>query len=362
MKKPLQPNNNKTQDLLFWIKEYIGSKVLTISVNKKHKDTFDRQKAYNQLMSATTIENFKAIQIDIRSKGLSTLISYANPMLFIYEFFENEKKIEKLTDFNTDFRDKMFISNKKNYSRNTQKGYLVHTNSLFKYIENNCEEEFSFNLGRTRGGAKTQSPIQDEDKEITYLSPNELVRFMRGLDTYRFRGDYTSKTKLLVKIAVFGGVRGEELISIKKSSISFEDSPTPLLTDRYMKIIIQGKGNKERAVYIRETLIKEEYNNHIMSCECEDDLLFCSKSGKQYTSSAIHQQITRLLAHVNIDKGTSGIHLLRRSYASYLIIKKNVDFAIVSELLGHENEEVTQLYIGINRKDMRGVEKVWDAF
>ena len=362
MKKPLQPSNNAKKDLLFWIKEYIGSKVLSISVNKKHKDRFDRQKAYNQLMSATTIENFKAIQIDIRSKGLSTLITYTNPMLFLYEFFESEKKIEKLIDFNTNFRDKMFISNKKNYSENTQKGYLVQINSLFKYIENNCEEAFLFNLGRTRGGAKTQSPIQEDNKEITYLSPDELERFMKGLNTYRFRMENNSKTKLLVKIAVFGGVRGEELISIKKSNISFENNPTPLLNDRYMKIIIQGKGNKERAIYIRETLIQEEYNSYIKSCKCEDDLLFCSDSGKQYTSSAIHQQITRLLAHSNIDKGTSGIHLLRRSYASYLIIKKNVDFAIVSELLGHENEEVTQLYIGISRKDMRGVEKVWDAF
>ena len=362
MKKPLQPNNNKTKDLLFWIKEYVGSKVLTISVNKKHKDTFNREKAYNQLMSATTMENFKAIQIDIRSKGLPTLISYANPMLFLYEFFENEKKIEKLADFNTEFRDKMFVSNKKNYSRNTKKGYLVQVNSLFKYIEKNCEEDFSFNLGRTMSGEKTQNPIGKDNKEVIYLSPGELERFVKGLDTYRFREDSRSKIKLMVKITVFAGLRSEEVASIKKSNISFVDNPTPLLVDRYMKITVQGKRNKERYVYIREELIKEEYNNYIKSCKCEDDLLFCSDSGKKYSSSAIHQQITRLLAHANIDKGTSGIHLLRRSYASYLIIKENVDFAIVSELIGHENEEITQLYIDISCKGMKSVEKVWDAF
>jgi len=362
MKKPLHPNNNATNDLLFWIKEYIGSKILVLSVNKKHKDTFDREKAYNQLMSASSIENFKAIQIDIRSNGLSTLITYANPMLLLYEFFEDEVKIKKLTDFNTDFRNKIFIINKNKYSEKTQKGYLVQINSLFKYIENHCEEDFSFNLGRTRGGKKTKSPIQEDDKEITYLSPDELERFINGLDTYRFRIEHSARTKLLVRIAVFGGLRGEELVSIKRSNISFVESPTSLLPDKYMRILIDGKGGKERTVYIRESLVKEVYDSYINSSECENDLLLCSDNNKKYTSSAVHQQITRLLAHAGIDKGTSGIHLLRRSYASYLIIKENVDFAIVSELLGHENEEVTELYVGISKKDMRDIVKAWNAF
>ena len=366
MKHKLITNNNAHKDLLFWIKEYIGSKVLTISINKKYKSTFDRMKAYNQLMNATTIENFKAIQIDIRATGLPTLITYTNPLLFLYEFFESETKIKQLTDFNTNYRDKIFITNTKKYSEKTQTGYLVQINSLFKYIENNAIDEdgeiHNFNLGRTRGGKRTITPIQKEDKKITYLSPNEVKRFIKGMNTYPFRGEHTAKPKLMMKLALFGGLRGNELSSIKRKNITVIDNPTGLLDGSFIRVLIEGKGNKERTVYIKQELVYKEYHAYISySLNCEDGLLFCSDNNKQYTASAIYQQTDRLLHHAGIDKGASGIHLLRRSYACLLAIK-DVDFSIISELLGHSNEEVTELYVDISREDMRPVVKVWDSF
>ena len=366
MKNDLLPNNNAKEDLLFWIKEYIGSKVLTISVNKKHKSTFDRMKAYEQIMSAATIENFKAIQIDIRSKGLSTLITYTNPLLSLYEFFESQHKLKQLTDFNTDYRDKIFITNEKKYSEKTQVGYLVQINSLFKYIENNALDENgeipNFNLGRTRGGERTHTPIKKEDKKVTYLSPAEIKRFIGGMETYPFRGEHTAKPKLMMKLALFGGLRGDELSSILRDNITLVDTPTELIEGKYIRVKIDGKGNKHRTVYIKEELLAKEYYSYMKySIDCEDGLLFCSDNNKKYTASAIYQQTDRLLHHAGIDKGTSGIHLLRRSYACMLAIN-DVDFSIISELLGHGNEEVAELYVDISREDMRPVVKVWKSF
>ncbi|CAA6807077.1 MAG: Tyrosine recombinase XerH [uncultured Sulfurovum sp.] len=366
MKHKLTPYNNAQKDLLFWIKEYIGSKVLTISINKKYANTFDRMKAHSQLMSATTIKNFKAIQIDIRSKGLSTLITYTNPLLSLYEFFESQPKLKQLTDFNTDYRDKIFIANKKKYSEKTQVGYLIQINSLFKYIENNSIDDSgevpNFNLGRTRGGKRTITPIKKEDKKVTYLSPSEIKRFINGMETYPFRGEHTAKPKLMMKLALFGGLGGDELSSILRDNIKLISNPTGLLIGSYIRVIIEGKGNKQRIVYIKEELLSKEYHSHMKyTINCEDGLLFCSDNNKKYTASAIYQQTDRLLHHAGIDKGTSGIHLLRRSYACMLAIN-DVDFSIISELLGHGNEEVTELYVDISREDMRPVVKVWEGF
>ena len=366
MKHKLTPHNNAKKDLLFWIKEYIGTKVLTISISKKHQSTFDRMKAHKQIMSASTIENFKTIQIEIRAKGLPTLITYTNPLLSLYEFFESQPKLEQLTDFNTDYRDKIFITNKKKYSENTQKGYLVQINSLFKYIENNAIDNEgnipNFNLGRTRGGKRTQTPIKKEDKNITYLSPAEIKRFVKGMDTYPFRGEHTSKPKLMMKLALFGGLRGDELGSILKKNIMLVENPTKLLYGSYIRIQIDGKGNKQRTVYIKEDLLADEYHSYMKyDIPCEDGLLFCSDNNKKYTASAIYQLTDRLLHYAGINKGTSGIHLLRRSYVCMLAIK-DIDFSIIREMLGHHNEEVTELYVDISREDMRPVIKIWDSF
>ncbi len=361
MKKQLEQQHEALPDLFFWIKEYISFKVVGI----KAKEGFDRLKQFQRVLNCTNMDEFIGVQLDIRKNGQPTLISYTNPLINLYRFVEKEKSFFSIKDFDTNMRDKIFIQNEKGYTEKSQMAYLVQINGLFKYIENNSldgDEPYSFNLGKTRGGRKTKMPIQKDDEDITFLEADEMRRFISGMETFPFKGENPSKPKLMMLIALYGGLRAEELISLKRSKVELVEVDNPILKGMFLRLYVDGKGSKERVVYIKENLIKKEYSNYIAdSLNCDSGLLFCTYGNERYTSSAVYQQTERLLYHAGIDKGVNGIHLLRRSYASYLAIN-DVDFAIISELLGHESEDVTELYVKLSRKGTRKIVKQWKDF
>ena len=362
MKKPLEPNNNALDDIFYWIKEYLSSKVLTI---KYKTDTFNRDEQSKRILESKSIDELRGVQLDIR-KSMPNLQAYSNPMLNLYGFLKDRKQFTSIKSFDTTMRDKIFILNQEGFNETTQKLYMVQINSLFAFIENNAIDEdgkpYMFNLGISRGGFKTKSPIAIENKEITFLDESEIERFKNGLNTFKFKGANPAKPRLMMLIVLYGGLRSEELVSLKKECVSVAGMNNNILDGKFLKLMVDGKGNKQRIVYIKYNNIKTEYEQYIANTnECERGLLFCSYKGDKLSHSSIYQQTESLLYHAGIDKGTNGLHLLRRSYASNLAIS-NVDYATIAELLGHKEHDVTELYIGLSRMGMRKVAKEWKDF
>jgi len=361
MKKQLDPHKNIKDDIFYWIKEYLSSKIYTISIDKGNT-TFNRKNNSDLVLRSKNIEELKSNTIHVRFNGLKNLGTYSLPLIKFYEFIVDQKKLISIREFDTTIRDKIFPLDKKKYKESTQRAKLFQINSLFKYIEENNNEMYRFNLGRTRGGKKTKSPVlQDEDDGFSYLNETELKGFIKVLDKFPFRVKNTAKPKLMTKIALYAGLRGEELASLRRDKVSVVDVKNSLIEGKFLQIYVDGKGNKERVALIRYENISKEYENYVKDAiYCENGLFFCTESNKKYTINALYQQTKRILEYAGITKG-AGIHLLRRSYASYLATQ-NVDFAIISELLGHANEEVTQLYVRIGRDGMRPIAKEWKDF
>jgi len=362
MKKQLQPTNKPLEDLLYWIKEYLSSKVLTI---KYKTNTFNRTEQSERILNCTSIDELRGVQLDIR-KSMPNLQSYSNPMLNLYAFLKNRKEFTSLKSFDTTMRDKIFILNQEGFNDTTQKLYMVQINSLFSFIENNSIDEdgkpYMFNLGVSGGGFKTKSPIIVEDKEITFLDEREIERFKNGLKTFKFKGANPAKPRLMMLIVLYGGLRLDELISLKKDDVSIIDINDNILEGKFLRLIVNGKGSKQRIVYIKYDNVKEEYEQYITHTnECERGLLFCSYNGDKFAPTSIYQTVERLLYHVGIDKGGNGLNHLRRSYASWLAMN-NVDYAVIAELLGHSESDVTELYIGLSRIGMRKIAKGWKDF
>ncbi|MCK9553110.1 site-specific integrase [Aquamicrobium sp.] len=361
MKKPLEPYKNIKNDLFFWIKEYIISKILSIKVDKEFAYTYNRQEKADEVRNAKDFDNFKKITLFIKSNGQKNIGSYIYPINALFHFIDNNKKLTSIREFGTAVRDTMFIQANTKHTKNTQNAHLMQINSLFKFIEENNKEEYRFNLGRTRAGKKSKSPIQEDDG-IYYLEPKELEYFIRQLDKFPFKAENPAKPKLMIKIAIFGGLRSEELASVGKDDIEIVDNPTNLLNGRFLRIYVNGKSTEERVIYIRECHIKEDYENYTKDIsKCGGKLFFCTEAGEKYTTAAIYQLTKRLLDFAGFDKGQAGIHFLRRSYASYLATK-DVDFAIISSLFGHASEEITELYMHISKEGLRNVTKRWKDF
>lgn len=351
MRKPLSPYGNLKDDIFYWIKEYLGSKVLEMRIDEEYKNTFNRDTEYQKVVASQNMEALSKVILNIRRNGISNLGTYIHSLEKFYKSIEKEKKLIKIKNFDTNYRDAIIIKNEGGYTPKTLRLVLVQINSLFIYIEKNAVDTdgkpYCFNLGKTKGGDKTVLPIIEED--IFYLEPFELLHLIAMLDTFRFRGQNPDKIKLMMKLLILAGLRIEELGRLKQEDIELIENPTPFLDGMYLKLTIKGGAKKLRTAYINNALINKEYTGYISDTNlCNDDLLFCTKEHKQYSANAIPSFIRNFWAHAELDSNTSQAQTLRYSYAAYLLIK-GVELKMVQTLVALYENEVEMLYNQIEK-------------
>ena len=138
----------------------------------------------------------------------------------------------------------------------------------------------------------------------------------------------TDRTGIIVKALSNTGLRVSELINIKKDDVA-------LFNDGYLKARINGKGNKERFIYLSHPLYAE-----IRSIfDGESEFLFHSKSGKQLSRTNLYKQISRSFKR-HAGKAASP-HSLRHFFSTYKIGVEKKDVKSVSNYLGHSRVSIT---------------------
>lgn len=356
-KLPLEPFGSAADDLFFWVKQYLGNKIFSLMIDRDYENSFDHNFNEQRIIDAKDDFELENITREIRRNGMKNLGIYSVGVVTFYRYVKADKKIESIKEIDTSFRDKYFATNPSGLSSGTLHSYFIQANSLFKFIEEYNLEEHKFNLGVTRGGRRTTSPIVQEDVERSYLLPEELERFLVTLETFKYRHENPAQIRLLMKLVCFGGLKTDEVVSLKTSQITTVKNPSPLLPkDDFYRIEIIGKAKKLRMVFIKVALIEKDLNECLNYRTCAKGLLFCNQDGERYSNRTPYDQANRLFKAAGLDR--TGMHTLRRSYATYLMAK-SVDFAVISELLGHEDEEVTGLYVQITKDGLCKIVKYW---
>lgn len=161
-----------------------------------------------------------------------------------------------------------------------------------------------------------------------------------------FFRDYT-----IVATFLFTGVRREELSNIRLSDVKMDDGT----------ILIHGKGNKERIVYINDTLhaILSEYLGYyrdVFKTAHESVYLFPSIKAEKMNVSSINRVVNKAFEAAGIkEKGVSA-HILRKRFAT-TIFANTGDIATTSKMLGHSSPTVTMRYVRIDEDAMRSAAK-----
>lgn len=359
IKQPLEPFQKAHADLFHWVKEYLASKMSSLQIDEGYKISFNPAANSDRIIGAANVDELTEIVRDIRKNGMKNYGVYYAGALAFYRYVEADKKIESICEIDTSYRDAYFATNPDNLSSGTLKNYFVQVNSIFKFIEERNAEGFLFNLGKTRSGRRTATPIADDERNPSYLTPDELKRFLEALERYRYLRENPSQSRLMMKVACFGGLRVDELVSLKVDQLSIVSNPSPLLqSGNYLRIDVMGKGKKRRTVFIQASLIEKDYADHMKHRTCNGSLVFCNAKNERYDNRAPNEQFVRILKSIGItDK--SGMHTLRRSYATFLMAN-GVDYAVISELLGHESEEMTELYVQVTKDGLRKIVKYWE--
>jgi len=140
----------------------------------------------------------------------------------------------------------------------------------------------------------------------------------------------TEKSKLIIKMLYYTGMRVSEIVNIKKEDLVFDRG----------EVFIKGKGKKERKIILPSSIIKdlEEW------CKKHDGIYLFSKN-KPLTTRNIQKILKNTSIKANIKKKVTP-HKLRHSFATHLL-ESGLDIRTIQMLLGHENLSTTQIYTHI---------------
>ena len=223
------------------------------------------------------------------------------------------------------------------YTSSTIARKLSALKSFYKYL-------FQHNLITTNPFILIKTP-KKEKKLPNFLYYNELDILLKTPDKNTPLG---FRNCLLLELLYSTGIRVSELVNIKLSDIDFKSG----------KILINGKGNKERIVlygdYCRDYLKQYLPNirNSLLNGHNHPYLLV-NHHGEPLTTRGVRSIIDTIIKHSSVKSHVSP-HTLRHTFATHLL-NEGADILAVKELLGHSSLNSTQIYTHVTNERLREV-------
>lgn len=259
-------------------------------------------------MNESYISYLKAIQ-----KSENTIKSYTthiNEMLSIINKPEKEIKYVDLLEWM-----KVISSN----SPATVNLKISAIKNYFKYLKK--IEEIDFNP------ATELEKVRNNPKEKQYVSSQDMKNIIKNM--------YTAEGKAIVALMASTGLRYTEM-----ANITLEEYKNALATDR--SIVIVGKGNKERKIFVNDTA--KFYIDNYLSKNYKNkkgtNKLFVTAD-----ESCLRRSLIRAANKANLPYANSiSPHWIRMFFATNSL-EHGVDLATIRDALGHSNIAVTSRYV-----------------
>jgi integrase/recombinase XerD len=345
---PLSPFGNAKEDFTFWLKEYLSRKIVTLSSRASNNDQSKEISRCRLKMreSTTTIDDIDDLTKEISKNGFKSIRNYALPAISFVRFCLNERAIGEIMEISAAIVQEDYFGDKHFSSGATKKNHYRAVVSFINYIEkNNTIDEYgaSYQFGMEK------MPRSYEAKKIPdTLLPDEFERFVAFLDNSYMtkKAIDTHRNRLMIKLLCFMGIRVSELTGLTLKSFSSKDS------EGYYPVKLIGKGNKERIVYLSGSKIDPDLSLWLGKFETQSSKLFAIKEAMVYII------VKEALLLCGFHKGKMGPHLLRHSYATYLL-SKGVGLAQIQKLLGHESITTTTIYAKVIDKEIKDAARVF---
>jgi len=171
-----------------------------------------------------------------------------------------------------------------------------------------------------------------------YLSVDESLQLLSGVDGQNKERDFAILTLFLNC-----GLRVSELCGISLSDIK-DDT-----------LVITGKGNKQRIVYLNSAClaaISAWMDARAKLPTSSSPFLFNTRQSRQISPSTVKWLVKRHLTASGISSERYSAHKLRHTAAT-LMYQNGVDVRVLQEVLGHENLDTTKIYTHIDNASVR---------
>jgi integrase/recombinase XerD len=265
-------------------------------------------------------------ECEIRKYTPKTIRGYKMNLSIFQRFCEEEMDIHDVDDITMATIKKFtHVMVNKGYKGTYVNGLLKTAKSFLQYMYDEYGEGFNT---RNKGfrWVKEEKPI------IKAYKPKDIRRILdncRGVDYLSIRD------AAIITMFIETGIRCYECICIQPKDI-FEDH-----------IVIQGKNHKRRIVpitpHLKKALMRyDRVKDNYFAYKSQEEYYFLSYTGKKLTNSGMEHMVKKRC------KGVEGYrnspHTFRHTFAQ-MSLKQGRDLYSLSRQLGHENLQITSIYL-----------------
>ena len=267
--------------------------------------------------------------ISKKNYSVNTYTSYINDLYYFYIFIK--KDLTKVTF--EDIKDYLEHLNLKKEKTSSIRRKISSLKSIYKFLyKNNYINKKDYPL------TKIAYPKM-EKKLPKFIYYNDLLEIINESS----KDKDGVRDRLIIEMLYATGVRVSELINIKINDIDFNNR----------RIIVLGKGNKERIVYYgeyAEEVLKEYMKTHERK---NHNYLFVNSKGGKLTDRGVRYIIDNIMSKLSVKTHVTP-HVLRHTFATDML-NNGCDIKVVQELLGHSSLKATEIYTHVTNEHLKKV-------
>lgn len=180
-------------------------------------------------------------------------------------------------------------------------------------------------------------------KQLPRLIPSEIVQALlqSAYDTYTSGCREVLRDIVVLELLFSTGLRVSELCALSKDTF--------FLSDSELKLLVRGKGRKERIVQITTPeplqLVRVYYDTFSKEIEEQGAILF-NRRGRPLSPQPVRRIITKYLDRIGSSYHVTP-HMFRHTFATALL-EAGVDIRYIQSLLGHSSISTTQIYTHVS--------------
>ncbi|MBQ5663540.1 MAG: tyrosine recombinase XerC [Bacteroidaceae bacterium] len=173
-----------------------------------------------------------------------------------------------------------------------------------------------------------------------YLTLDESLALLEAVD-----GKFRERDYCIITLFLNCGLRLSELVSLNLSDIRTNNT-----------IVVTGKGNKERTIYLNQACI-DAINAYLpfrlIDGVKDKNALFISRQKGRISPKTIQYIIKNTLEKAGLGDRELSTHKLRHTAATLMYQYGDVDVLAIKEILGHESLSTTQIYTHIMDEQLK---------
>lgn len=252
--------------------------------------------------------------LEMSNKSFNTVRTYKKDIYKFIEFFniKSVDDIQKLDQSN--YRD--FISSL-SVSPSSINGCIRNLSAFHTWLQDNeyikDSSFFKVKFGKSRF-VKVEKKLKD------VLNDDEIVKIIKSADTLQ--------EKFMIALMVFTAIRRDEVCKIKLSDIN------------NCAIVINGKGSKQRRVFLNEQLC-QMLNIYLAERNTECEYLFYWGS-KKISGVTVNNRVLRAFKNAGIENKKITAHRLRATALTNII--REFGILAAQKVAGHSNIMTTRIY------------------